>query len=87
SKMSRRSINVYVPPVSSFPELKLLGGYGLKDRIELPKTSAKRGPERSMGNVVQKDLHYLYVIDSMGRLLEHVRYYGEDYRSALRESF
>ncbi|KAH8313959.1 hypothetical protein KR067_005680, partial [Drosophila pandora] len=91
SKMSRRVINVYVPPISSFPELSLLGGYGLKDRIELPKTSTKRTgrPARGMENVIeeQEESHFLYVIDSKGRLLEHLRYFGDDYRSVLKETF
>lgn len=89
SNMSRRVINVYVPPISSFPELSLLGGYGLKDRIELPKTSTKRRSGRGMENVMEEheESHFLYVIDSKGRLLEHLRYFGDDYRSVLKETF
>ncbi|XP_016958706.1 uncharacterized protein LOC108030323 [Drosophila biarmipes] len=82
--MSRqqKSINVYVPPVSSFPEPSLLGGYDLQDRMELPK------PAEVLEDVPEdREPHFLYVIDSRGRLLEHIRYYGDDYRMALREAF
>ncbi|KAH8293339.1 hypothetical protein KR018_007667, partial [Drosophila ironensis] len=84
--MSRR-INIFVPPISSFPDLNLLGGYGLQDRIDLPKTSSK-GHQRGVDMDVldDRESHFLYVIDSKGRLLEHMRYFGDDYRSALRES-
>jgi len=83
-RMSRtqNSINVYVPPVSSFPEPSLLGGYDLQDRMELPK------PAEVLEDVPDdREPHFLYVIDSRGRLLEHIRYYGDDYRMALREAF
>ncbi|XP_017065001.1 uncharacterized protein LOC108103826 [Drosophila eugracilis] len=73
-----KRIDVYVPPISSFPEASLLGGYDLQDRIELPK---------SVKLLEEQDPNFLYVIDSRGRLLEHIRYQGDDYRMALREAF
>ncbi|KAH8356496.1 hypothetical protein KR084_000096, partial [Drosophila pseudotakahashii] len=79
----QKSINVYVPPMSSFPEPSLLGGYGLEDRMEVPKL--KEVPEDVREK--REEPHFLYVIDSRGRLLEHIRYYGDDYRMALREAF
>lgn len=78
----QKPINVYVPPISSFPEASFLGGYGLQDRIELPKTA-----EVLEDVIDERDAHFLYVVDSQGRLLEHIRYYGDDYRMALREAF
>ncbi|EDV47250.1 uncharacterized protein LOC6550184 [Drosophila erecta] len=78
----QKHINVYVPPISSFPEASLLGGYGLQDRIAMPKTT-----EVLEEDLDERDAHFLYVIDSQGRLLEHVRYYGDDYRMALRKAF
>ncbi|XP_017052110.1 uncharacterized protein LOC108095511 [Drosophila ficusphila] len=78
----QKGINIYVPPVSSFPESSLLGGYGLQDRVELPKTTEVL--EDVLG---EREKHFLYVIDSRGRLLEQLRYDGNDYRLALRESF
>ncbi|XP_016985432.1 uncharacterized protein LOC108048968 [Drosophila rhopaloa] len=78
----RKRINVYVPPISSFPEYSLLGGYGLQDRIELPKSTEVL--EDVLG---EREPHFLYVIDGRGRLLEQMRFYGDDYRLALRESF
>ncbi|XP_039498561.1 uncharacterized protein LOC120456049 [Drosophila santomea] len=78
----QKQINVYVPPISSFPEDSLLGGYGLQDRIELPKATTE-----VLEDVLdERDAHFLYVIDGQGRLLEHIRYYGNDYRMALREA-
>ncbi|KAH8404961.1 hypothetical protein KR009_006561, partial [Drosophila setifemur] len=95
-KMSRR-INVFVPPISSFPELSLLDVYGLQDRIEIPKPPARgQSPEPSFvpqGGVATDDdqedeeARFLYVIDSKGRLLEHLQYFGDDYRSALKTNF
>ncbi|XP_043660328.1 uncharacterized protein LOC122624713 [Drosophila teissieri] len=78
----QKQINVYVPPISGFPEASLLGGYGLQDRIELPKNTTEVLEEV----LDERDAHFLYVVDSQGRLLEHIRYYGKDYRMALREA-
>ncbi|KAH8367521.1 hypothetical protein KR200_006919, partial [Drosophila serrata] len=86
-KMAQRRINVYVPPISSFPEL-ILGGYALKDRVQvLPQGQGLRGKPKSTEPREERQLQYLYVIDSQGRLLEHMRYSGDDYRAALREAF
>ncbi|XP_017133382.1 uncharacterized protein LOC108149973 [Drosophila elegans] len=82
--MSRKQnrINVFVPPISSFPESSLLGGYELQDRVELPKATDV------LENVIEEqEPHFLYVIDGRGRILEQMRYFGDDYRLALREAF
>ncbi|KAH8245419.1 hypothetical protein KR032_009996, partial [Drosophila birchii] len=87
-KMAQNRINVFVPPISNFPEL-ILGGYALKDRMQdMPQTQGQaRGKSKSTEPTEERQLQYLYVIDSQGRLLEHMRYSGDDYRAALREAF
>ncbi|KAH8259991.1 hypothetical protein KR038_007861, partial [Drosophila bunnanda] len=86
-KMAERRINVFVPPISNFPEI-LLGGYALKDRIQvLPQSQGQRAKPKATEALEERQLQYLYVIDSQGRLLEHMRYSGSDYRAALREAF
>ncbi|KAH8289267.1 hypothetical protein KR054_002747, partial [Drosophila jambulina] len=89
-KMAQNRINIFVPPINNFPEL-ILGGYALKDRVQdLPQVqvqAGQRGKPKSTEPLEERGLQYLYVIDSQGRLLEHMRYSGDDYRVALREAF
>jgi len=91
----RSRINIYVPAVNRFPELNVIGGYREQDATELPPLSEEKTTEPSAdveiaAAVMEEELgiggsgRSLYVIDSQGRLLEHVRYQGNDYRSALR---
>ncbi|KAH8343407.1 hypothetical protein KR059_010147, partial [Drosophila kikkawai] len=93
-KMSQSRINVFVPPINNFPEL-ILGGYALKDRVQVLPQGQGQGQNQGQRSkskpsstepLEERELQYLYVIDSQGRLLEHMRYSG-DYRVALREAF
>ncbi|KAL7724875.1 hypothetical protein ACLKA6_012022 [Drosophila palustris] len=94
---TRSRINIYVPSVNRFPELNLAGGNGNGElnATELPslgedKTTEPSADAEIAAAVMEEELgvggsgRSLYVIDSQGRLLEHVRYQGNDYRSALR---
>ncbi|KAH8386654.1 hypothetical protein KR093_001809 [Drosophila rubida] len=105
---ARSRINIYVPSVNRFPELRVIGGgFRVQDAVdaaaaaaaadgELPSlagakatkeaspseqiAAAAMGEELGVGGSGRS----LYVIDSQGRRLEHVRYQGDDYRYALR---
>lgn len=92
---NRSRINIYVPAVKRFPELNVIGRYREHDAVELPSLSEKKTTDPSAdaeiaAAVMEEELgvggsgHSLYVIDSHRRVLEHVRYQGNDYRSALR---
>ncbi|KAH8415401.1 hypothetical protein KR222_010711 [Zaprionus bogoriensis] len=90
---TRARINIYVPAVNRFPELKReqhpngrLHPHSLSARN---KTDPSAVAEVAAG-VMEEDIgvegsgRSLYVVDSRGCLLEHVRYQGSDYRGALR---
>lgn len=95
---SRAQINIYVPTICRFPELTVIGGCRDPVQLMLPRLPAvpseKSAPtalaavtaasamEDAVG--IEGSGHSLYVIDRQGRVLEHVRYQGTDYRGALR---
>lgn len=99
----RASINIYLPTVNHFPELKHFGDREHREhqqqqqpcgRISMLTKNNNNNSEpsgivnKTAGAVGEDDLegsgHSLYVVDSRGSLLEHVRYDGRDYRCALR---
>ncbi|XP_060662864.1 uncharacterized protein LOC132795919 [Drosophila nasuta] len=110
---TRSRINIYVPTVNRFPELRVNGGGGFRGHdavtatVEgLPSLAGAKtqttttkeatmmmmaGDEAAAAAALGEELgvvggsgRSLYVIDSQGRRLEHVRYQGDDYRYALR---
>ncbi|KAH8290068.1 hypothetical protein KR044_007017 [Drosophila immigrans] len=105
---ARSRINIYVPTVNRFPELRVIGGglRGAQDAIAAAAVAAAAAAAETEGGekttkltsagddvaaaVMGEELgaggsgRSLYVIDSQGRRLEHVRYQGDDYRYALR---
>ncbi|KAH8400017.1 hypothetical protein KR215_005438, partial [Drosophila sulfurigaster] len=112
---TRSRINIYVPTVNRFPELRVNGGGGFRghDAVTATATAVEglpslagakttttkeattmmmmAGDEAAAAAALGEELgvmggsgRSLYVIDSQGRRLEHVRYQGDDYRYALR---
>lgn len=97
----RARINIFLPAVNRFPELKqqwnreqhqpqgscasLLvtrNGAGNKSEPSTVMDVAAGAIEEDHG--LEGSGRSLYVIDSHGCMLEHVRYQGNDYRGALR---
>lgn len=94
---TRAQINIYVPSICRFPELTVIGG--CKDPVQLMMPRLPTPGEKSTTSskaavtaaaAMEEDAgtegsgRSLYVIDRQGRVLEHVRYQGNDYRGALR---
>ncbi|XP_017870105.1 PREDICTED: uncharacterized protein LOC108618558 [Drosophila arizonae] len=94
---TRAQINIYVPSICRFPELTVVGGYRDPVQLMLPRlpTPSEKSTTSTMAAVtaaaameedagIEGSGRSLYVIDRQGRVLEHVRYQGTDYRGALR---
>lgn len=96
----RARINIYLPAVNRFPELKQQWN---REQHQPQESFASLLVKRSAGSksdpsavqdvtagAIEEDHglegsgRSLYVIDSHGYMLEHVRYQGNDYRGALR---
>ncbi|XP_017851428.1 uncharacterized protein LOC108606094 [Drosophila busckii] len=104
----REHINIFVPELNHFPELRLLSdkkGYKaascslwrmMAEDDKLPAVPALANElsaavcEQSLKQSKDhKDTavgwgRSIYIVDSQGTVLEHVRYQGKDYRRALR---
>ncbi|EDW62605.2 uncharacterized protein Dvir_GJ16525, isoform B [Drosophila virilis] len=91
---TRARINIYVPSECRFPELTIVGGNRDPVQWMLPRISGDKTEQSVVAEVaaatkegdagVKGSGRSLYVYDSEGRMLEHVRYQGNDYRGALR---
>lgn len=97
----RARINIFLPTVNHFPELKHHWDREHQQQqqpnVRISMLTKNNNNNSEPSGIVNKtagalgeedDLegsgHSLYVIDSRGCLLEHVRYQGKDYRGALR---
>ncbi|EDV91755.1 uncharacterized protein LOC6566369 [Drosophila grimshawi] len=94
---SRASINIFAPSVCPFPELNAFAsGYRrpemmLKSPLPADKRAVAAAVAEATVAAIAEEVdgreggngQSLYVINSQGQLLEHVRYQGSDYRGAL----
>ncbi|EDW82313.1 uncharacterized protein Dwil_GK25186 [Drosophila willistoni] len=83
-------INILTPMVSSFSELSMLRGSSIKFPTELAKSNIDAVEVSTVAALQEHDEsspHFLYVINAKGQILEHIQYYGDDYRAALRKAF
>lgn len=98
----RAHIDIHLPAVNHFPELKHHWDREHQQQHQpksvrfsmLSKNNNNNSEPSGIANKTagalgeEDDLegsgHSLYVVDSRGCLLEHVRYQGKDYRGALR---